>query len=135
MSISNPAFLKFLFAWNIFHPLTFSLYVSLDLKWVSYGQHIYGSFFFFFFFFFFFPAFFFFLLVFFFFFFWYPFSQPMSGALNPFTFKVIINIYVLIANFLIVLSLLISSLQHTQWWLASKPVGISSSYTFKCDCP
>ena len=26
-----------------FHPLTFSLYVSLDLKWVSYKQHICGS--------------------------------------------------------------------------------------------
>ena len=32
------------FAWNIFfHPLTFSLSVSLDLKWVSCGQYIYGS--------------------------------------------------------------------------------------------
>ena len=30
--------------WNIFfHPLTFSLYVSLGLKWVSSRQHIYGS--------------------------------------------------------------------------------------------
>ena len=34
------------FAWNIFfHPFTFSLYVSLGLKWVSCKQHIYGSFF------------------------------------------------------------------------------------------
>ena len=35
---------SFPFAWNIFfHPLTFSLCVSLDLKWVSCRQHIYGS--------------------------------------------------------------------------------------------
>ena len=44
MRISTPAFFCFPFAWNIFfHPLTFSLYVSLGLKWVSCRQHIYGS--------------------------------------------------------------------------------------------
>ena len=44
MSIASPAFSRFPFACNIFfHPLTFSLYVSLGLKWVSYKQHIYGS--------------------------------------------------------------------------------------------
>ena len=33
---SPPAFFWLPFAWNIFfHPLTFSLYVSLGLKWVS----------------------------------------------------------------------------------------------------
>ena len=33
MRIATPAFFCFLFAWNIFfHPFTFSLYVSLDLK-------------------------------------------------------------------------------------------------------
>ena len=33
--------------WNIFfHHLVFYLYVSLELKWVSYRQHIYGSCFF-----------------------------------------------------------------------------------------
>ena len=38
--------LWFPFAWSIFfHPLNFSLYVSLGLKWVSFRQHIYGSFF------------------------------------------------------------------------------------------
>ncbi|XP_073665603.1 cerebral cavernous malformations 2 protein isoform X3 [Tursiops truncatus] len=43
MSIATPAFFKFPFAWNIFfHPLTFSLYVFLGLKWVSGRQHIYG---------------------------------------------------------------------------------------------
>ena len=39
-------FFWLLFAWNIFfHPLTFSLHVSLDLKCVSYRQHIYWSYF------------------------------------------------------------------------------------------
>jgi len=44
MRIATPAFLYFPFAWNMFsHPLTFSLYVSLGLKWVSCQQHKYGS--------------------------------------------------------------------------------------------
>jgi len=44
MSIATPAFFWFLFAWNsFFHPLTFNLYVSLEVKWVSWRQHIYGS--------------------------------------------------------------------------------------------
>ena len=44
MRIATPAFFCFPFARNIFfHPLTFSLYVSLGLKWVSCRQHIYGS--------------------------------------------------------------------------------------------
>ena len=39
LSIATTTF--FLFAWNIFfHPLTFSVYVSLELKWVSCRQHI-----------------------------------------------------------------------------------------------
>ena len=46
MRIATPVFFCFPFAWNIFfHPLTFSLYVSLGLKWVSCRQHIYGSYF------------------------------------------------------------------------------------------
>ena len=44
MRIATAALFCFPFAWNIlFHPLTFSLYVSLGLKWVSCRQHIYGS--------------------------------------------------------------------------------------------
>ena len=36
MRIATPVFFCFPFAWNIFfHPLTFSVYVSLGLKWVS----------------------------------------------------------------------------------------------------
>ena len=76
-------FFCFPFAWDIFfNPLTFSLYVSLGLKSVSCRQHIYGS----------------------------CFCIPSAslcllvGALNPFTFKVIIDIYVRIAIFLIVYS-------------------------------
>ena len=63
-----------------FHPLTFSLYVSLGLKWVSCRQHIYGSCF-------------------------CVHSASLCflvGVFNPFTFKVIIYIYVPIAIFLIV---------------------------------
>ena len=42
--IATPAFFWFPFSWNIFsHPFTFSLFVSLGLKWVSYRHHIYGS--------------------------------------------------------------------------------------------
>ena len=44
MRIATPAFFCFPIAWNIFfYPLTFSLYVSLGLKWVSCRQHTYGS--------------------------------------------------------------------------------------------
>ena len=83
MCIATPAFFWFPFAWNIFfHPLTLSLYVFLDLKYFFCRQHIYR------------PCFcihsaslcllveeFYFLI----------------GACNLFTFKVIINMYVLIA--------------------------------------
>ena len=45
ITIAILAFFRFLFAWNAFHPsLTFSLYMSLDLKWVCYRQYIYRSF-------------------------------------------------------------------------------------------
>ena len=60
-----------------FHHLTFSLYVSLGLKWVSCGQHIYGS----------------------------CFCIHSASlcllvrAFNPFTFKVIIDMYVPITIF------------------------------------
>ena len=81
MRIATPAFFCFPIAWNIFfHPFTFSLYVSLGLKWVSYRQHICVCCF-------------------------CIHSASLSllvGAFNPFTFKVIIDIYVPIAIFLIV---------------------------------
>ena len=82
--IATPAFFWFPFIWNIlFHPFTFSLPVSLGLKWVSCRQHIYGSCFHI-------------LSV----------SQYLLvGAFNPFTFKVIIDTYVPIGIFLIVLGL------------------------------
>ena len=79
MRIATPAFFCFSFAWNIsFHPLTFGLYVSWGLKWVSCRQRIYGSYF-------------------------CIHSASLCllvGAFNPFTFKVIIDIYVSIAIFL-----------------------------------
>ena len=44
MSIVMLTLFSFPFAWNIFfQPLTFSLYVSLGLRWVSCRQHIKGS--------------------------------------------------------------------------------------------
>ena len=44
MNIDTPAFFWFPFSWNaFFHSLTFSLYVSLELKWVSCKQHTYKS--------------------------------------------------------------------------------------------
>ena len=40
MKIATPAFFCFPFAWSMFfHPLTFSLYMSLGLKQVSCRQH------------------------------------------------------------------------------------------------
>ena len=45
-SIATPDFLWIPFAWNtFFHPITFSLHVSLDLKWVCCVQHIHRSWF------------------------------------------------------------------------------------------
>ena len=80
MRIAPPSFFCFPFAWNIFfHPHTFSLYVSLGLKWVSCWQHIHGSYF-------------------------CIHSASLCllvGAFNPFAFEVIIDIYVPIAIFLI----------------------------------
>ena len=41
-SMATSAFFRFQFEWNIFfYLLTFSLYVSLDLKWVFCRQYIY----------------------------------------------------------------------------------------------
>ena len=73
MRIVTSAFFCFAFAGDIFfHPLTFSLCVSWGLKWVSCRHHIYGSCFF-------------------------IHSASLCllvGAFTPFTFKVIIDIYV-----------------------------------------
>ena len=86
MRFATPAFFWFLSAWNIiFYPLTFSLYASLDLKCKSYRQHTHR--------------------------YWFCiysaclFSFFFFGAFNPFTFKVIIDIYVLTVIFLIVFDL------------------------------
>ena len=81
MRIAIPAFFCFPFAWSIFfHSLSFSLYVSLGLKWVPCRQPIHGSYF-------------------------CVHSASLCllvGSFSPFTFKVIIDIYVRIAIFLIV---------------------------------
>ena len=86
MRIATPAFFWFPFAWNIFfHPLSFSLYASLGLKWVSCSQHIYGSCF-------------------------CIHSASLCllvGAFNPFTFKTIISMYFPITIFFFFLILFI----------------------------
>ena len=49
MSMATPTFFCVPFAWSIiFHPFTFSLFFSLEWRWVFSRQHIIGSFFFFF---------------------------------------------------------------------------------------
>ena len=87
MSMATPGFFWFPFAWDIFfHSLTFNLYVSLELKWLSWRQLIYGSCF-------------------------CIHSASLYllvGAFSPFTFKVILictYMYVLITILLIVLDL------------------------------
>ena len=96
MRNATPAFFCFPISWNIFfHPLTFSLYVSLDLKWVSCTQHIYGSCF-------------------------CIHSASLCllvGAFNPFTFKVMITLSVPITIFLIVLGLFVCFLIYFFLWL------------------
>ena len=84
MSIATSTFFYFPFAWNtFFHPLTFSLYVSLVLMWASCRQHIYRSRFCI-----------------------HSASRCLLvGAFNPITFKVIIDMYILITILLIVLDL------------------------------
>ena len=43
MHIATPAFFWFTFKWNLFsQPLTFTLYISLGLKYVYCKPHIYG---------------------------------------------------------------------------------------------
>ena len=77
MMLLHLSFASCLHGIYFFHPLTFSLYVSLGLTWVSCRQHIYG------------PCF-------------CTHSASLCllvGAFNPFTFKVIIHIYVTIAIF------------------------------------
>ena len=81
MKIATSTFFCLPFAWNIFfHHLIFGLCVSLVLKWVSCRQHIHGSCF------------------------WFHSASLclLVGAFNPFTFKVIIDMYVPIAIFSIV---------------------------------
>ena len=81
MRIATPTFFCFPFSWNIFfQPLMFNLYVSLGLKRVSCTQCMYASCF-------------------------CIHSASLCllvGAFNPFTFKVITDVYVPIAIFLIV---------------------------------
>ena len=79
-STTSPAFFWMSFAWNTFSISLLSVCVCPRLKWVSCGQHIYRSDF--------------------------CVNSPslclLVEALNPFTFKVTISIYVLIAILLIV---------------------------------
>ena len=89
MSIATPAFFSCPFPWNIcFQPFTFSLCRSFVLRWVSCRQHMCGSCFL-------------------------THSAILCllvGAFNPLTFKVIIDRYLFIANFLFLCSSLSLSL-------------------------
>ena len=89
MRIASPTFFGFLFAWNFFsHLLSFSVYVSLDMKWVSCRQHKYRSYF-------------------------CIHSASLCflvRAFNPFTLKTITHIYVPIGIFLIILDFFFVSL-------------------------
>ena len=84
MRIATSTSFWFPCSWNMFfHPFNFGLYVSLNLKWVSCRQHIYGSCFCI-----------------------HSASLcPFVGAFHPFTFKVIIDKYYPIAIYFVVLGL------------------------------
>ena len=93
----------FFFCFSLYHiffsAFTFSPYVSLGVKWVSFRQHIDGFCFFI-------PA--------------CPLPYHLSGAFRPFIFKVIINSYVLIAILLIVSGCFVCYLLFTFFlWLIS----------------
>ena len=119
MSIATPAFFWFPFAWNIFfHPFTFNLYVSLEVKWVSWRQHIYRS----------------------------CFCIHSASlcllvwAFSPLTFKVIIDMYVHIAILLIVLDLFLLLFFPSRlllfsplvvWWLS---LVLYLRWFFLCVC-
>ena len=103
--IATPAFFWFPFSQNIFfHPFTFSLYVSLGLKWVTCKQHMYGSCFC---------------------------IHSVSlyllvGVFNPFTFKVIIDTYVPTGIFLIVLGLFLQVFPFScVYWLCKSLVFVA----------
>ena len=88
MSIATPSFFSCQFAWNIcFQPFTFHLCRSFVLRWVSCRQYMCE------------PHFLIHSAI----------LCPLFGAFNPFTFKVIIDRYLFIADFLY----LCSSLSHT----------------------
>ena len=115
VSIATPAFFWFPFAWNIvFHLLTFNLYVSVEVKWVSWRHHMYGSCF-------------------------CIHSASLCllvGAFSPFTFKIIIDMYVLIAILLTALDLFLLLSFHSfyplvVWWL-SLVLYLSWFFLFVC---
>ena len=116
MSIAIPDFFWFLFTWNtFFYPLIFSLYVSLELKWVSWRQHVYR------------------------FCFCIHWANLclLVGAFSPFTFKVIVEMYVLTAILLTVwdLVLLVFFLPFfcslVVWWL-SLVLCLDCFFLFAC---
>ena len=112
-----PGFLFISICIDLFsNPLTLSLCVSLDLKWVSCGQHKYGSCF-------------------------CIHSATLClliGAFSPFTFKVIVDMCVLIGILLIVFVVLFCSFlllffsSLVIWWLSS--VLCLDSSLFFCVC-
>ena len=101
MSIATPAFFSYPFAWKIcFQPFTFSLCRTFVLRCVSCRQHMCGSYFL-------------------------THSALLClliGAFSPFTFKVIIDRYLFIANFLYLCSSLSLSLSLFLPFLKAVPL-------------
>ena len=106
MSIATSPFFPCPFAWKIcFQPFTFTLCRSFVLRWVSCRQHMCGSCF----------------LI------HSGILCLVIGSFNPFTFKVIFDVYLFIANFLYLCSSLsvflpfltavpLASLAELVWW-------------------
>ena len=113
MSIATPAFLSVPLAWNSFsHPLTFNLYVSFTLRWVSCRQQIEG--------------------------FYFLSNLPLCvliGALSPLPFKMIIDRHVFIAILKLVFQLILcfSFLLFLVGWFAF--ALYLSAFLFRfCEC-
>ena len=117
VSISTPAFLSFSFAWNIFfYLLTFNLYVSFTVRWVSCIVALVFSYFFF--------------------------IQSttlylLAASFSPLTFKVIVDKYVFIAisNFVFHLVLCFSFVPFLflVWWFPFHLCLCSLLFSF-CEC-
>ena len=113
MSIATPAFISCPFAWKTcFYLFTFSLCRSSVLRWVSCRQHMCGSCF----------------LI------HSAILCLLIGAFNPFTFKVIIDRYLFIADFLYLCSSLCVAFPfftYSSHFSISCRAGLVELYSFR----